>query len=293
MNYIQLFFNEEDSNGVYLDYYLFPRKGMDASYNQVCHFIDTEYIEYIKLRKNKGFNIHTYIENSIRNDYYLCVDLNEYYIPNRMAYKAFSYEHYNLLFGFDDEKNEYDLLGYDSNGKIVHNTISYHILENALCDGLFVRYRFTVNPYVFEFNIDYLKEIISEFVNGQNSSVRYANILTSKVGDYGIKVFDKLLNTHKGFQLFQEDRRLSYLLYEHAMLNSRRLNYLINEGFVCIDDMKKLKEKANEMMRTAEKVKNLVIKNSYKPQNSAIFENLTKLENIERDYFETLLECLR
>lgn len=292
MNYIQLFFNEKDSNGVYLDYYTFPRKGIDASYNQACHFIDSEYIEYLKLRENKDFNIHSYIEDSIRNDYYMCIALNEYYIPNRKAYNAYCYEHYNLLFGFNDEKREYDIIGYDNNGKIAHDIISYDIIENALCGNLILRYRFTVNPYIFQFNVEYLKEIVSEFLNGKNSSFRYANILTSKIGDYGINVFDKLLNTQRGFQLFQEDRRLSYLLYEHALLNKRRLNYLINEGFVSEDKGKNLEDKANEMLKRAEIVKNLVVKNSYKPQKNAIFENLKRLECIEKDYFTMLLECL-
>lgn len=292
MNYLQLFFNENDSNEVYLDYYTFPRKGIDASYNQVCHFIDTEHIEYIKIKEKTNFNIHSYIENAIKDDYYLCISLDEYYVPNRSAYNKFFYEHYNLLFGFDDDKREYNLMGYDNNGKIVNNTISYDVLENAIGEKIIMRYRFTVNSYMFQFNVEYLKEILSEFLEGKNSSIRYANIMTTKVGDYGIKVFDNFLNGEIGFQLFQKDKRISYLFYEHALLNRDRLDYLIKEKLVRENEIINLRNKANEMLKIAEIVKNLVIKNMFKPQRNSILEMLTKLKQIEKDYFTLLLECL-
>ena len=51
MNYIQLFYKPQDWNTVYLDYFMFPRKGWDASYNYACNFLDTE---YDSLKYNQG-----------------------------------------------------------------------------------------------------------------------------------------------------------------------------------------------------------------------------------------------
>ena len=292
MNYLQLFFNKKDSNGVYLDYFMFSRKGIDASYNHACQFIDTEYVDYYLLRETKKFNVRTYIENSIMNGYYLCISLNEYYIYDREAYNSISYEHYNLIFGFDSELKEYSILGYNKAGKIVCNTIPYEILEKAIRGKILIRYRYNVNKYPFKFNIDYLKEMINEFLDGRDSSLRYSNILTYVDGQYGIKIFEELLDENKSFFLFLDDDRISYLLYEHAWLNKRRLDYLISEGYLCVGKEDDLQRKASDILKTAERVKNLVIKNRYKKQTELLKNNLVLLRDMERNYFIALLQCL-
>ena len=290
MNFLQLFYHENDYNGVYLDYYVCPRKGIDASYGNACQFLDTEYIDYDILSKN----IHSYIESSVESEYYLSIFLNEYYIPNRKAYMSYDYNHYNLILGYDTEKQEYKILGYNSIGKLCCSTISYETLETALYPNEVIRYHYKVNSYQYKFNVRFIKNAIREFLLSEDSSYRFANILTSEEGVYGISIFDKLLNTIKGRQLILDDRRVSYVLYEHANLNKKRLIYLINHGYIKENYIDQLTLQAKEILLVAEIVKNYVIKNILFPLDSSkIFRNLTKMKELENDFFNTLLEGFR
>ena len=112
MNYLQLIYSDIDSNGVWLDYFMFPKKGMDASYQYFCHFLDTTYIkldEYLEI----FHNIHDFIKWNISKLIYVNICLDEFYILDRNAYQKEHFNHFNLFYGYDDEKQLYYILGYN------------------------------------------------------------------------------------------------------------------------------------------------------------------------------------
>lgn len=292
-NYVQLFYDENDVNEVYLDYYMFPRKGSDASYQYLCHFLDSEYIDFQQYQKIEGVNIHRFIKNSILQDYYVNICLDEYYISERCAYFSYNYSHYNLFYGFDDKKREYYILGYGANGKLVTSTLPYKIMKKPIYENSIVRYRYRVNQCEYKFQLSYLKDLLWEYLEGGNSSQRYAGLLANRDGIYGIKIFEKLTNTERGKRLLIEDRRISYVLYEHCKLMQSRLSYLNKKGYIHMDNRRELLEKCNLMVKTSEVIKNLVIKNFfYHNYESNIIVNVNKLKEAEIDFLECLVEYL-
>lgn len=293
MNYIQLFYNENDYNTVYLDYFMFPRKGSDASYQYLCHFLDTEYIDFGEYKKTNHEDILSYIKSSITQNYYVNVNLDEYYVENRGAYKSYKYEHYNLVYGFDDAKKIFYILGYNANGKIETSTLSYRLIKKALGGNYVVRYRYRVNECNYCFQLSYFIEVVKEYLGGENSNLRFAGMLTNTEGVYGIKIFEQLQNTERGNRLLLEDKRVSFILYEHCKLMLDRLSFLDNRGYIGIYCKRELYDKCKLMVKNAEILKNLVIKNSLQPKyKDNIFSYLSKLEAIEIDFLGCLLKQL-
>lgn len=290
MNYIQLFYDETDPNTVYLDYYMFPRKGDDASYQYLCHFIDTEYINYERYKEVKKGSIHKYIKHSILQGYYVNVCLDEYFISNRKAYNSYNYEHYNLVYGFDDGKRLYYILGYNGDGKPEISTISYSTLKKAASDNDIVRYRYNVNKWNFNFQLSHVKEMLIEYINGEDSSRRFVGVLGNRKGVYGLKIFDQLYGTEVGRKMIIDDRRISFVLYEHCKLMQGRLTFLEKRGYLKQEVYEELLNKCELMVKTSEVLKNLVIKNSLRPQyKENILLSLADLKRCELDFLECLL----
>lgn len=296
MNYIQLFYNENDPNTAYLDYYMFPRKLSDASYQYFCHFLDTEYIDFQKCQKSFDYNFHNFVVASVEQDYYLNVCLNEFYIPDRKAYGKYDYEHYNLLYGFDDEKSLYYILGYNARGKIVTTSLTYEDMEKCLCRGpQIVRYVYRVNKYEYQFQASVFIQTIEEFLNGADSSKKFGNLLCNCEGKYGIGIFDELVYSKAGRKLVVSDLRISYVLYEHSTLMFEKLAFLGKYGYIDESEKNALMIPCKRMLHLSEIIKNLVIKNSVKflKDKNRIFELLIQLKEQEHNFFSMLLDIMK
>lgn len=293
MNYIQLFYDESDFNSVFLDYYVFPRKGSDAGFQHLCQFLDTEYIDFALQKELENKSINEFIRNSIIQDYYVNICTNEYYIQNRQAYGLRDFMHYNLFYGFDDIKKEYNIMGYNARGKLLMSTIPYNLFETPIYDKNMVRYKYKVNTCEYNFQISYIIEMLKEYLEGIDSSKNFAGLMSNRKGIYGLKIFDKLLYTERGQKLMLSDRRISFVLYEHCYLMRDRILYLYSKGYIHTDKLQEIFGKCVSMLKTSAVLKNLVIKFSFQSNNpTKIFSYLIKLKNQERDFLECLINHL-
>lgn len=293
MNYIQLFYNESDLNSVYLDYFMFPRKGFDASYQYMCHFLDTEYMALSECLECYE-DIHQFIKHSIRTNYYVNISLDEFYIPERRAYCSYHYNHYNLFYGYDDENEEYHILGYNENGKLITRRIPYQIVTPQSCGNNIVRYKYQANACEYSLNVSYIVQCVKEYFYGMDSSIKYAGMLSSRKGTYGIKVFDKLCFTERGRKLIARDRRISFVLYEHCQLMQERLRYLIDMGFISAVEREALLEKCEKMVQDSVILKNVAVKNQLVHKYDYDVIGLTEaLYKSEREFYDTFLKALQ
>lgn len=292
MNFIQLQYREFDLNGVYLDYFMFPRKVWDASYQYACHFLDTEYIKILDGLQYFG-NIQEYIKYCIRQDYYLNIQLDEYYVKDRFAYQKKHYDHYNLFWGYSDNARVFYILGYNGRGKVAISELPYDILDNKIYGGTtVVRYKYRTNSCDLEFRKELVTQSIYEFYNGIDSSVKYSNILTTKPAWYGLNIFDKLIHSEKGLGLLVNDKRISFVLYEHCKLMKKRLFFLNELG--CLNDMfESLMLKCEEMVVNSEILKNMIIMYTIsRKKESEILNRLQTLYVSEKEFYYMLLEVM-
>lgn len=104
--------------------YVYPRY-------ELCDFYD-----YYKMNQSvykKGFvqDIHTLIRSVLNEGYCISFFVDEYYVPNRMRYKKEHKRHLIMVCGYNDQKNTYDIIGYDINHYISRTSVDSYKLEEA------------------------------------------------------------------------------------------------------------------------------------------------------------------
>lgn len=290
MNYIQLFYNPNDCNTVFLDYFMFPRKKFDASYNYMCNFLDTEYLDfddYFELFPNQK----DFIKWSIDKKYYVNMCVDEYYIEGRRAYQKEHYMHFNLFYGYDDSEKVFYALGYSQAGKVISTEIPYDNCHNYVFGSFVVRYKFNINPKEIKFKIKIVIKQIQEYLEGVNSSQSFYNFMANNSGYYGIHIFNQLKNDEKGRYLIVNDKRICFVLYEHCFIMKERLHYLMDHNFIVENSKAELLQKCNDMLNSAELLKNMVIKNSFTHMlEKRIFDLLDQLYQKEFEFYSFFLK---
>lgn len=289
MNYIQLFFNEQDNNTVFLDYFMYPRKGWDASYNCMSNFLDTEYFNCSCLDEEE---IIKYVVDSINNGYYLNISFDEFYIEGKYSYNKVHFDHYNLVHGYDENKRVFYLFGYKGGGKLAKTTISFENFLKSYGKVSVVRYKLSYNSVVYKFNIAYVKLVLFEYLNSLNSSTRFSGILSQRDGTYGLSIFEAI--KEKGRSLLVKDHRISYVLCEHCRIMKERLEYLQEYGYTDASSADILDEKCEDMLNYANLLKNLVVKHYIKPQyEDDIIKRFDNLYEKEVAFYSLLLQKIK
>lgn len=295
MNFIQLLYNETSPyKGIWLDYYLFPRKNVDNSYMSFPNFLDTYYdTTYEALDCFE--TIHEYIKWNIEHFYYVELCLDEFYVMERSMYQKKHYPHYNLFYGFDDHLRVYYIMGYGCNSKPVVSQISYDIFEqNLIVSEKIIKYRYRGNEINrLEFNIQSIKTGLYEFINDINSAEKMCNMLTSENVSYGISVLNKIATTEFGRERLLDDYRVSFCIKEHCIMMGERLEYLYNNGYLRKEFYLQLKQMYDQMYKAAGVLLSLVMKNTYKPMyKESIYNKLLELYGNEKIFCTNLLNYI-
>lgn len=295
MNFIQLLYNEDNPfKGIWLDYYVFPRKNVDNSYMYFPNFLDTYYdttYEAIDCFKT----LDEYIKWNITHYYYVELCLDEFYVEERGTYQKIHYPHYNLFYGFDDQLRVYYIMGYGCSNTPVIGQISYDTFNNKLIlSEKIIRYRYHGSEIkTLEFNIKSIKLGLYEFIHDIKSDEKMCNMLTGEKVSYGISILKELATTEKGRKHLLQDRRISFCLKEHCVMMGERLEYLYENEFLMIEHYLQLKQIYTQMYRSATILLNLVIKNSFKPNKECeIYDTLLELYENEKVFCKNLLKYI-
>lgn len=295
MNFIQLIYNEVNPyKGIWLDYYMFPRKNVDNSYMYFPNFLETYYdttYEVLDCFKT----IHEYIKWNIEHFYYVELCLDEFYVTERSNYQKKHYTHYNLFYGFDDRLKVYYIMGYGRKSTPVVSQISYDAFkQNLIMSEKVVRYRYHGNEVrTLEFNLQSIKTGLYEFVHDINSSEKLCNILTEEEVSYGVSILKKLATTEVGREHLLRDKRVSFCLKEHCRMMGERLEYLYKNKYLSKKYYLQLKQIYNQMHNLASILLNLVLKNKYKPiEKERIYNTLLSLYEVEILFCNNLLNYI-
>lgn len=267
-NYIQLSYNTTDI-AVWLDYYNAPRKSY--GYHGLHQFIDIMH-EPVREIKEKYPTFLEYIKWHIQHEYYMELRMDEYYIPHRQAYQREHYWHNNMIYGFDDEKQVFFIIGYEM--KLIFTEVTYDEFEQSVVEIPYdvdvKKERYLPNTVTYKLQKNVVLHSLQEFLYGLNSSEKYGQMMPVSEEVYGIKIFDALLDTKRGNQLLLEDTRITFLLYEHANLMKERIQYLIKIGMLQNDlSSQALLQNASDLVLFTQKLKNTMIIN----QNKHCFEH--------------------
>lgn len=221
-NYFQVFLDE--NNSVKVDYYNISKR--DYGYHYLNQFLIFNYKDMENMSRNK------FIEDLIDliyEDNYLSMYLDEFYFEKTDKVIKRHYIHSNLIFGVDREKEIFQVLGYNDDGKLCERYISFNGLYKAHMAVQkkeykkieVIKYCPSRNKYKFE--IEYFLLQIEEFLEGKNSSIRLAGILPVIEGKYGVEVYKYF---EKNPEMLIQDLRITYLFVERNDLMKERIRFL-------------------------------------------------------------------
>ncbi len=175
-----------------------------------------------------------FINDYIKEGYYVCTYLNEFYMPGKSTYKVSDFEHECLIYGYDNVNRRYSILGFNSRANYVSDYLNYEVFDaaymHAFKDDILVLSR--VKPeYEPGFDVGLVKLFLRDYIYSGNTSRLY-----DERNDFvwGIKVFECLkpyLDRVVAEGSFP-DFRFFHVFWEHKKCLLDRINYMLQNGYI-------------------------------------------------------------
>ena len=239
-------------------------------------------------------SLWNYITDKIQNKIYLQFILNERYIPGSESYQKTDYLHENLVFGYDEAEMSYHIL-HILKGKPVILTVHESDMKAALTDNEIIGLSYQPNHNAYLLDIPHIRDRIEDYLSGINVSLRHGYISEIEEGKFGIHVYDSMFENGDGREVFLNDLRVSYLLYEHKKCMQLRFAYLYEWGLIPKHDYDMIAADMQLIVALAERIMLMVIKNQCVPSEKCrkkIDDNLMLVKNTEiRCYSHFLGVC--
>lgn len=284
-NYIQLvYFDDYATYRTRLNYsnytenWMFSNHGLiSIDYLSVPYFItEPDRMDFAKI-----------VTEALHNGYYIMGMYDEFYIPGKSAYNNHHFDHDYLIYGVDEENQEFYSAGYLRDKFYSSFTIPFSNYHQSLK---------TINPpyHLFwflkfhhdielSFDITTVKQGIWKYLNSYKSD--------NSKNTYGLQAIESLITLFKEMKNEQNDvdLRSLFALKEHKQLMRLRLKYMMENN--CIMSDENILFKYEQMIHQSELALSLGMKyNITKKQGivDTICEILGENIMIEKD---CLLQC--
>lgn len=294
-NYIQL--RGSLLFGTPLDYSTIPMR--DANYYTVNPCVVFQKVNYYLLLENID-SFWSFIKDSINNNRYIEVILEEKYLPGYWANgNQESRYHQNLIYGYDDENEKVMLLGVDTNGYPINNVAEKENFFKAL-----EAYPFQTAIYTLEYMPDEakypldVKQIVKgldDFLTGRNNSDDCGNTLKPIECAYGVDIYDEFIKKDD-CERFTGDFRIAFTLREHKKIMIDRVQFLIDKKILCEEETEEIRALLEEIRAISETVLILVLKNKGRPVKNLkerVVRNLERMKELEIQCYGKLRDLLK
>lgn len=224
-----------------------------------CGRISCETIKKFKI------DIVELIRDEIKEGWYVYICIDEFYIPERDVYQKEHFLHDCLVYGFDDSKKEFYIIGYNDKRMYRESKASYTQIRNSEPQYWICSLR---KSEQYKFLLD-INKIQIDFK-------RYLNLMPEIIiGDFDFKsaVFGQetniLLIKHIENMCLNRDMidiRYIYLFYEHKkcmLIRMKQLQELIEFNNFNIIEYQKIVKKAERLVLMALKYNIKSISNIY------------------------------
>lgn len=228
--------------------------------------------ESIVLYKDYYKKIYEIIIWAIKQNDYVVITLDEYYLPNKQNYNINHNLHEILCYGYNDEEDIIYALTFNQKGIFEEVKINYSDIQRAyesvriICDDKENR----VNPikllsinknFSFQFNINLVYELLVNYIESKDTVGLTKQIYSNSENlIYGMNTYGVLVEYYSSARDHYDIRPL-HIMYEHKKCMIMRLEYMANlfkdEEFI------KLKEQYQEIQKMCLIAKRLLIKYMY------------------------------
>ncbi len=250
---------------------------------------DYEIIDANIMKNEKS--IIDFIKEKINGGYYLIIQLDEFYLPNKRAFGQNHKIHQIMIHGFNDIGKTVKTISFNNKLDFTTQEYKYSVISDAYNNGkLFYNDKY---PWEKKENVEIIKPIDSYNITQRNLNAILNGIkkYISGEGDYNkirpfnIEVFGKkaCFNT-KVLRDIQShlkcgeknnacvDYRYIHLLFEHKLLMLHRLNYIAKHCNTN-SELEELIQHYSKIVKATEKLKFVFLKQTLVESNFQTISN--------------------
>lgn len=274
---------------------------------------------YFNLSRKEILN---FIIQSINNNYYVDVFVDEFYLQNTLCYKTEHYPHEQLIYGYNLIKKEFKFLGIDKKGRVLKQSISFELfIESmfALQDDYFKQFQYDQikffpyfklykkKPEWIDFDIRIIVKQLKDYINGTDIFTLYATISPSisylhkehKIFS-GINVYDSFanyINNLNSEELISTP--FAYALMEHVIIMKFRIQYIFKYAKKIFSNSKKKEiiEYFDKLIMQHSQLVNICIKENIRFPQIKNRKNLSTISNNIKikvsDFYKNIYELIK
>ncbi|ETT65448.1 hypothetical protein C173_20511 [Paenibacillus sp. FSL R7-277] len=291
-NYIQLYCNN-DTPQFNLNFYEFSRLNPKSPLLEEMYLPKTFIFKYADPMR--------FLIDSISNDHYIVTFVDEFYIPNRSAYRKFHNVHDILLYGFDETKGVLDVAGFNAKMQYGYSQVNLRDFEQAFIDiktsdGYLVRWANGMHLFQvkfeksFHFNLKITIELMQDYLLSRNTSIRFRMYDDPSENIYGVDVYDSVVQYLRK-STDELDIRPLHIIYEHKKCMVSRLKYLLDTSTLDIPEY--LINEYCKIEQDALKARNIGLKYQMN-KNPVVLEHIVNvIEEVREREIRTLSEVIQ
>jgi len=273
---------------------LLSNKLFDINCDDIVDFRNKKVFYHNCLNKNikDKIEIKSEILKKIYNGYYVSATVDEFYIPNRSAYKRERAYHDILIYGFNLEKNVFYTCGYDITEKFTSMDYDIDLIISSIEICLQERHTkphfhfFKPNYRKSHFDLEKVKDSFTKYICCQPIKNRVYD------GYYGLSAYDNLINIIKMSDINNKTLRWATfsMLYEHKKLMLQRFEYMRNIGIFLNDS---ILEEYKEVVKIARIIEMMYVKYTLTGEGIKKIEDKIKvIRHLENEIFTELIKII-
>ncbi|HEX2938219.1 MAG TPA: hypothetical protein VHO66_04795, partial [Ruminiclostridium sp.] len=231
-NYIHLVCNKE-FNENFFDFFsicsvLNGSKWIDSIYPGIPWINRNSIENYIINQCDTDLN--EIVLSALDNDNYIVTFLDEFYLPDRIAFQKEHFLHENFIYGFDTEEKVYYILGFTQTGKFISSKISFDEFRQSYDNQIkFLKFN---NDFSYDLDLSVIIDSLQEYLESKDISLK-TTMLRNKLKNcvYGMAVYNELI---RYLQLLSDEKALFdirpfHILWEHKKCMVLRINYILEK----------------------------------------------------------------
>ncbi len=218
-----------------------------------------------KMLDDLHIDLSDYICSLIDNERYIEIWLNEKYIPGLRAYNKWDFDHESMIYGYNKNAGTFNVVSIKEGRPYLQN-IDFSVIEAGYrncSNSLDYMYTFEYSPTdgPYEYDFPHIFHRLEDYLLGNNPTDEYCYLLPKEIGEFGMDLYDAIMNDSENANVFLDDKRLPYVFFEHKKCMLRRIEFLNKEGFFEPNDALEILKMAENIFKNGEHVLIFAIKN--------------------------------
>ncbi len=259
------------------------------------------WIDQFMLRKSilqrNNVDIHSFIINSINDEYYFHSYFDEFYVSSRNAYQTRHFIHDVMITGYDLDSKEYTMLGFSNNRVFEQSKISFEQFREAYestgdSNNYWedqIKLMRKTDDLKYDFDLLNVYDMLQDYLLSRDSSEKFRMYMNPKTDNvYGMQIYSYL---RKYFNLLI-DKKINYdlrpvsILHEHKLCMVMRLKYMFEQGY--IRELPDVLEAYESIERASSMLYKLQLKHQFSSDPKSLLGAIDKLNEIELKEKQTL-----